>query len=77
MANNDNNGGQSGQPGQPGAVLHFLKALGHAALAYGHIAFNEEPDETEAEEAAQPRRLKRPSGRRNGGSKKSCCIARR
>ena len=56
--------------------LHFLKALGHAALAYGHIAFNEEPDESEGEEE-QPRRLKRPSGRRNSSRKKSCCIARR
>lgn len=47
--------------------LHFLKALGHAALAYGHIAFNEEPKDEDEEEA--PRR--RPARR----VKKSCCLA--
>lgn len=67
IMNDGNNGNRGGPP--PG--LHFLKALSHAALAFGHVAFGEENDEEQDVAPAPRRRIKFPA------PAKSCCIARR
>ena len=71
------NGNQDGNNGPPPA-LHFLRALGHATLAWGHIAFGSQNDE-EGEETPAPRIRRRrrksfgPAAPRSG----SCCAGKR
>jgi len=72
IVNNGGNGNGNGN-GKVPPGLHFLKALGHAALAWGHIAFaGDEGDDNEEGENSEKRRPRRP-----GVRKKSCCLGRR
>lgn len=76
--NGGNNDGKGG--GKPPFSLHVLKALGHAALAWGHVAFAEDPDEEDEEFEAprrQPRRRKLSSYGRGKAGGGSCCLGKR
>jgi hypothetical protein len=65
-------------PGSPGPGLHFLKALGHAALAWGEVAFAEERDDDEAEELSRRPRRRRIGSKAGGQSVRgSCCLGKR
>lgn len=70
--NGDNGNGGGGPP----PVLHFLRALGHAAVAWGELAFNGAEEEQEGQEPARRRRHRRPAQRAEKPYK-PCCIAKR
>lgn len=72
----NDNGQGNGPPGSPPAGLHFLKALGHGAMAFGHLMFGQ-PDEESDEEATAPRRRRRVATGRRGNGSGSCCSGRR
>lgn len=79
MSSNQNGGG--GPP--PG--LHFLKALGHAALAVGHVAFGGKDGQEDEDEVSRPRKRKRfkfsglggAGGPPGAGKKGGCCKGSR
>ncbi len=74
---NQNPPGAPPGPQGPGMGLHFIKALGHAALAWGHMAFAEEPDDDEEEEPRRPKtRIKR-RGTSRPPARGSCCLGKR
>lgn len=80
------NGDGSDQGKKPPAGLHFLKALTHGAMAFGHLMFQPEPDEqTEDENEAgrpAPRRRRTRRFSSGGGARPAkpgggCCTGRR
>lgn len=69
---NDNSQGNG-----PPAGLHFLKALGHGAMAFGHLMFGQPNEDESAEETTAPRRRRKVATGRRANSSGSCCSGRR